>query len=469
MRNLHRLVQPLAPLCAALLLAGCGGGSNVNPDTAEPASAVDDDRLTTQAVTSPGVVQLASANAAGVAGDLGGAPCGISRDGNLVAMVSSSGNLGVDGTPFEADIFLKNLQTGAVTLVNTTATGAKIRGGGFLACHAMTPDGTWVIFRSDFGGTAGPLGTGGPAEVALLAKNTRTGELLRVTPPLQSVPNAVSYTFHSVTDSGSHVAFTAQPANRYLGVYNYEAIAPARLMVYERVGGRVRDLSEIVRLDVSGLPQASANTVALSPDGDRIAFTSRLDHPGAGDTNGKSDVFVLDLASGALVLASTDADGAQSVFAPGVLSPGHTVYRFTADGRELLYRTGHDSSIGPSGDYAKDLVQQGLRPLLVGLPGVNLSSHLVAFDESGSKALLVRRPPGGSNFSYLRDLSTGFEQRIDTTASGTVGNGQSVVGVLSAGGDHVAFQTNATNLVRLPRRAFLWQTYAKSFGSVPAQ
>lgn len=469
MRNIHRLVQPLAPLCAALLLAGCGGGSSVNPDSAEPASAVDDDRLTTQAVASPGVVQLASANAAGVAGDLGGAPCGISRDGNLVAMVSSSGNLGVDGTPFEADIFLKNLQTGEVTLVNTTATGTTIRGGAFLACHAMTPDGTWVVFRSDFGGTAGPYGTGTPAEVALLAKNTRTGALLRVTPPLQSVPNTASYTFHSVTDSGSHVAFTAQPTVRYLGGYTYATDGPARLMVFERASGAVRDLSSFARLDIpAGLP-TSTHTAALSPEGDRIAFTSSSNHPEAGDTNGESDVFVLDIASGGLVLASTDADGAQSVFAPGVLRPGHTVYRFTVDGRELLYRTGHDSSIGPSGDYAKDLVQQGLRPLLVGLPGVNLSSHLVAFDESGSKALLVRRPPGGSNFTYLRNLSTGSEQRIDTTASGTVGNGQSVWGVLSAGGDHAAFQTNATNLVRLPRRAFLWQTYAKSFGSVPAQ
>lgn len=468
MRNTQSVLLPLLPLCAALLLAGCGGGSDLDPDATEPASAADGDRLTAQAAAGPGVVRLASSDAAGRPGDLGGAPCGISRDGNLVAMVSSSGNLGVDGTPFEADIFLKNLQTGVVTLVNTTATGEKIRGGGFLACHAMTPDGTWVIFRSDFGGTAGPPGTGGPAEVALLTKNTRTGELLRVTPPLQSVPNAVSYTFHSVTDSGSHVVFTAQPANRYLGVYNYEAIAPARLMVYDRAGGTVRDLSSVVRLDVSGLPQASANTVALSPDGDRIAFTSRSDHPEAGDTNGKSDVFVLDIALGGLVLASTDADGAQSVFAPGVLSPGHTVYRFAADGRELLYRTGHDSSIGPSGVYAKDLVQQGLRPLLVGVPGVDLSSPL-AFDDSASRALLVRRTAGGSGFTFLRDLSTGSEQRVDTTASGTVGNGQSVRGVLSAGGDHVAFQTNATNLVRLPRRAFLWQTYAKSVGSGSAQ
>lgn len=469
MRNIHPQTQLLVPLCAALLLAACGGGSDVDADRAEPTTAVGDERVTAQAAASAGALRLVSANAAGAPGDLGGSPCAISRDGNLVAMVSSSGNLGVDGTPFENDIFLKNLQTGAVTLVNTTATGEKIRGGGFLACHAMTPDGTWVIFRSDFGGTAGPLGTGGPAEVALLAKNTRTGELLRVTPPLQSVPNTASYTFHSVTDSGSHVAFTAQPTNRYLGPYSYAANGPARLMVYERAGGTVRDLSSIARLDVGGLPEASANTAALSPDGDRIAFTSKLDHPEAGDTNGKSDVFVLDIASGSLALASTDADGAQSVFAPGFLSPGHTVYRFTADGRELLYRTGHDSSIGPAGDYAKDLVQQGLRPLLVGLPGVNLSSHLVTFDESGSKALLVRRPPGGSNFTYLRDLSTGTEQRIDTTASGTVGNGQSVLGVLSAGGDHVAFQTNATNLVRLPRRAFLWQAYAKSFGSGASQ
>lgn len=289
-----------------------------------------------------------------------------------------------------------------------------------------------------------------------------------MTPPLQSVPNAVSYTFHSVTDSGSHVAFTAQPANRYLGVYSFVATGPARLMIYERAGGTVRDLSALARLDVSGAPEASANTAALSPDGERIAFTSRLDHPEAGDSNGKSDVFVLDIAAGNLVLASTDADGVQSVFAAGVLSPGHTAYRFSADGRELLYRVGHDSSIGPAGVYAKDLVDQGLRPLLVGVPGVDLSSAL-AFNESASRALVVRRTPGGSDFTYVRDLSTGSEQRIDTTATGTVGNGQSVRGVLSAGGEHVAFQTDATNLVSLPRRSFRWQTYARALGVVAAQ
>jgi hypothetical protein len=468
MRNIHSVLQPLLPLCAALLVAGCGGGSDLDSAAAEPATAADGDRLTAQAAAEPGVVQLASSDAAGRPGDLGGAPCGISRDGNLVAMVSTSSNLGVVGIPFEADIFLKNLQTGVVTLVNTTATGAPMRGGAFLACHAMTPDGTWVIFRSDFGGTSGPYGTGTPSEVALLAKNTRTGALLRVTPPLQSVPNTASYTFHSVTDSGSHVAFTAQPTVRYLGGYTYATDGPARLMVFERASGAVRDLSGIARLDIpAGLP-TSTNTAALSPEGDRIAFTSNSDHPEAGDTNGKSDVLVLDIASGGLVLASTDTDGAQSVFAPGILRPGHTVYRFSADGRELLYRNGHDSSIGPAGAYAKDLVDQGLRPLLVGVPGVDFSSAL-AFDESASRALLVRRTAGGNGFTYLRDLSTGSEQRIDTTAAGTVGNGQSVRGVLSAGGEHVALQTDATNLVRLPRRTFLWQTYAKSLGSVPAQ
>jgi hypothetical protein len=468
MRNIQSVLQPLLPLCAALLLAGCGGGSTVDADASESAAAADDDRVTAQAAAGPGALRLASSNVAGRPGDLGGAPCGISRDGNLVAMVSSSSNLGAVGSPYEPDIFLKNLQTGVVTLVNTTASGALMRGGAFLACHAMTPDGTWVIFSSDFGGTSEPYGGGAPPEVALLAKNTRTGAVLRVTPPLQSVPNAVRYTFHSVTDSGSHVVFTAQPATRYLGPYSYVATGPARLMVYERAGGTVRDLSAIARLDVSGSPEASANTAALSPEGDRIAFTSRLDHPEAGDRNGKSDVFVLDLASGNLVLASTDADGLQSVFAGGFASPPRTVFRFSADGRELIYGVGHDSSIGPAGVYAKDLVDQGLRLLLAEGSGVDVLSAL-AFDESASRALLVRRTAGGSGFSYLRDLSTGSEQRIDTTAAGTVGNGQSVRGVLSAGGDHVAFQTDATNLVSLPRRTFRWQTYAKNLVAAAAQ
>ena len=468
MRSFHTLV----PLCAALVLVGCGGGADPDAaadtaaDTSDPAGAGD--RATAQAVGVPGAVRLASSDAAGRPGELGGAPCGVSRDGNLVAMVSSSSNLVAGDSNNEADIFLKNLQTGAISRVNTTATGQQMRSGAFLACHAMTPDGTWVVFRSATGAGGSPYVPGPAPEVALLAKNTRTGALLRVTPPLQSVPNTAGYTFHSVTDSGSHVAFTAQPTNRYVGPYSYVANGPARLMVYERAGGSVRDLSTVARLDVGGLPQASPNTAALSPDGDRIAFTSRVDHPEAGDSNGKSDVFVLDLESDNLVLASTDADGTQSVFDGGFQSPPHTVYRFTADGRELLYYPQHDSSIGPAGVYAKDLVQQGLRPLLVDVPGVDLYSPL-SFDESASKALLVRRSALGYDIAYLRDLASGAEQRVDTTAAGVVGNGRYARGVLSAAGDQVAFTTDANNLVSLPRRTLRVQAYAKGFGGGASQ
>ena len=54
---------------------------------------------------------------------------------------------------------------------------------------------------------------------------------------------------------------------------------------------------------------STSNLQVFSPDGSKVAFESLASNLVAGDTNGFFNIFVKDLASGAVTLVSTAADG----------------------------------------------------------------------------------------------------------------------------------------------------------------
>jgi hypothetical protein len=92
------------PACAAP--AACGGGTLDACDT-DPVTA-DTERLATfVAAVGPGTVRLASADAAGTPGDIGGQACVISADGQQVLMSSASSNLRPGESNFQTGTFLE--------------------------------------------------------------------------------------------------------------------------------------------------------------------------------------------------------------------------------------------------------------------------------------------------------------------------------------------------------------------------
>ncbi|NJN00214.1 MAG: WD40 repeat domain-containing protein, partial [Aquincola sp.] len=256
--------------CAAI--TACGGGTQDAGDSVAT-TADTETRVTIASAASPGAVRLASANEAGTPGTTGGQVCAISGDGQEVLMDSASNNLVPGDGNFQRDLFLKNLDTGAVTRVNTSATGVPIVNR--LTCHGMSQDGTWVVFTADSGGSGQVYVPGAEVEPTLMLKNTRTGELLRVSPPRSSLPNVSSFTFGSITTDGSRVAFIAQPTTTYQGPYSYAALGPARLLVYDRPQRQVLDLSATALLDAGpGLFYQANNRAVISPDGSQVASGS---------------------------------------------------------------------------------------------------------------------------------------------------------------------------------------------------
>ena len=453
----HPLPRHALSVLACTVLAACGGGTPDDSDTAATATAAEpESRAAIASTTSPGAVRLASANASGTPGNLGGRVCAISADGQKVLMITPSSNLVSGDSNSSDDLFLKDLGTGAVTQVNTSPAGAPLVNRTQLLCHDMTPDATWVAFTSSTGGGNSFLDPGTPLESTLMLKNIRSGELLRVSPTRGSLPNTQGFTFGSMTPDGSRVAFIAQPTVTYLGAYNWVVNGPARLMVYDRPTGQVLDLSGTALLDAVVGP--STNRALISPDGREVAFDSRRNHPAAGDNNGQHDVLLADVATGAVRLA-------------GLVSQGNPVlHRYTADGLRLVVEYPNDGPLGVGGLYAATLATGG-STLLMPVPSSESNRpRAYRVDDTASRVAFLRFDPATAQrqYAFVRDTATGSEQRADRSATNVNGNGNTTSFAISGDGQHVALGSSSTNLLRLPRNTFVWQVYVKTLSAAPA-
>jgi Tol biopolymer transport system component len=442
-------------LCAVVLaLAACGGGDALD-DTqesalgADPASADDgsqasDGRAQAASSTAAGTLELVSSDASGTArsgyiGALEAGSCGMSADGRLVLFNSDASNLVAGDSNARTDVFLKNLNTGAVTRVSTQSNGAQMAAGA--SCVALTPDGSRALLRAPTGGT-------------LWVKNLGSGTLVQVTPAPDSIPQNTGFTGGAISDDANLVVFKTAPTTIFLGAFQFVNAVPRRLMLRD-----LRDNSLVTLPTDDGVVangEVGIAPAALSPDGTLVAFASTSSSLVADDGNGQLDVFVRNLATGTATLVSRDGTGAPA--APTV--SGFFQYynvRFAADGL-LQFYAAQPSTLGPRGEYATDLGTQQTSLLLSDSEGS--SAQLFA---DGRRLAFLRNIPGSSNFrAFVRELGTGTEQVVNTTASGTIGNGNVNSVQVSRDGSSVAFGSNARNLIKPKPPAGSYQVYRKA-------
>ncbi len=105
--------------------------------------------------------------------------------------------------------------------------------------------------------------------------------------------------------------------------------------------------------------QQGASQPSLSADGSVVAFTTDADNLDPADTDGRADVYVRDLGSGAVRLASVNADGIKGAAPSGEpsLSGDGTIVAFATGSANLL-----PEDTDPSSDvYVKDLTDGSLQ------------------------------------------------------------------------------------------------------------
>lgn len=451
--------RTLLALCALVALGACGGGGSDDELAAETAADESRSEALAKRRTPPppppppppsppsppvdstvvGALALASSTATGQSRE-GFAPCGISADGNLVAFVSSSASLVTGDTNGVDDVFLKNLQTGAVQRISTSATGAQLTD--HSSCRQMTPDGRFVLL-------------GGSSTQPLVLKDVRTGAATPIYPAANSIPNNLGFSGGSMSDDGKVIAFVTQPTQTYVAPYNFVNNIPARIMVRNLATGSMTTLATDNGRTADGEIVLGHLNARVSPDGRRVAFVSSASTLVAADTNQSPDVFVRDLATGSTTLVTSSSNGAPMT---GRTPLYHVEW---VNNAVVQFDTTTATSLGPTGEYLKNVDTGALQFLLGpedGAPAV-VSADL-------SKVVFGRLYGSGwDRRIFSRDLATGREQVVSSSSSGVPGNGNANVGLISRHGARVVFGSNATNLFSPRPPAGSFQIYVKTIGT----
>ena len=308
----------------------------------------------------------------------------LSGDGRYVAFISEASNLVAGDTNLYRDVFVKDLQTGSVTLVSTAVEGSQANG------HSEQPmlsaDGRYVVFAS----RASNLVLGDSYDSSdIFVKDLQTGSLTLVSTAAdgsQAVGNSVK---PMISADGRFVTFSSAANNLGAGDLNFHE----DVFIKDLQTGAISRVSTAA--DGSEADSRSYDPV-LSADGRYVAFNSYASNLVPGDTNGTHDVFIKDLQTGAINRVSTAADGSQA----NSVSSGPV---FSANGRFVAF-------------YSS-------------------ASNLVAGDGNGTTDV------------FVKDLQTGAIGRVSIAAGGINLNNASYEPVLSADGQFVVFSSEASNLV----------------------
>lgn len=307
-----------------------------------------------------------------------------SADGRYVAFSSIASNLTPGDTNNQYDVFVRDMQNGQLVCVSLTPTGRTGNGDSYDV--KLSEHGRFAAFTSQ----ASNLVPGDHNEFAdIFVFDLLTGLLERVSVNSQGREANLPCGLASLSGDGRYVAFES---------YSVNLAGPTHPGVREIfLRDRLLGTTSIASVGLGGTPANNSSAHAsFSLDGSTLAFDSWAGNLVPDDSNSGIDVFVLDLASGAIRLVSVPSGGGSS-------SSACNHATLSADGK------------------------------------------LVAF-QSAAKNLV----PGDTNQvadCFVRDLVAGTTERISLSTGGSQGDSHSGRPVISADGRLVVFHSHASNLV----------------------
>jgi Tol biopolymer transport system component len=329
-------------------------------------------------------VDLSSSLLTTVPGNAASYQPALSADGRYAAFASAADNLVAGDTNGAGDVFVKDLQTGAIQRVSTSSTGTAANAAS--SDPHLSADGRYVTFASDATNLV-PLDLNNSSDV--FVKDLQSGILvLASSDALGAGAGGASYD-PSLSPDGRYVAFTSAAED----LVNGDTNSDVDVFVKDLASGTVT----LVSIDATGAQtDDDSSHAALSTDGRFVAFESRATNLVDGDTNEVCDVFLKDLLTGAIARVSVDYAGAQGV------------------------GSSYDASLSADGRHVAFLSDAG---------------NLVPIDTNALCDV------------FVKDMQTGAIFRASTDSNGNQANRSVSTATLSGDGRHVAFITSATNLV----------------------
>lgn len=343
----------------------------------------------------------------------------VSDDGQLVAFESDANNLigyKTDGSVADdnsqKDVFVKG-QNGSIIRVSTAPNGAG--GNGASESPTISSDGKYVAFRSaasnliiDASGNSRDTNNFPDIFVKRVRNENGelidNGELVRVSTKASGAHANNNSLLPTISWDGTYVAFTSYasdlvPNDDYTGdIYRKMVIVNGQLVENGPI--------DLVSRNSAQYGSAKGTAVSIDPsisgDGRYVAFTSDASNllgPG-NDVNSARDVFVKDILTGNVILASADWKG--------------------------------DPSISTTSNMCSS-------------PSISGDGRYVTFQSSAWNIFPYTTNPQSNVF--VKDNQTGAIKSLAVDYSGRSGGNSSTLPRISSDGRYIVFQSLAPNLV----------------------
>src|SRR5438876_1533829 len=253
----------------------------------------------------------------------------------------------------------------------------------------------------------------------------------------------------AVSADGVVVAFDSEATNLVGGDTN----GAVDVFVRDRASGR----TERVSVSSKGKQGDSGSSApAVSGDGRFVAFSSGASNLVAGDTNGRSDIFVHDRLTGETTRVSVAADGRQGDNNSGIgtaaISADGRFVAFTSDASNLVPQTApgrhiyvKDRSTGAIERVSVDSHGNPAVGFVAASPAISGDGRFVAFASSANN--LVKKDTNGTTDVFVHDRVTGRTVRASVDSAGAESNDVSFRPDLNGDGRFVVFDSAASNLV----------------------
>jgi Tol biopolymer transport system component len=388
----------------------------------------------------PAVTVRVSISSAGLEGDLVSRTPSISADGQIIVFASEATNLVVGDTNNAQDIFLyhdwdHDWLDGTTERVSLNAQGQEANGAS--SWPEISSDGSTVAFSS----TATNLVDGDMNGVEdVFVVDLQSGGV-------EQVSNANAASNQPVISSdGRFVAFVSAATNLVSGATS----GLEEIYLFDRLYGSLQWVSVPLSGSVNDGP---CGEVAISADGNWVAFSSSSTQLVLGDNNGRRDIFLWDRTAVSLerVSVTQTGDEAQgSSYLPAL----------SADGQFIVFRSHASNLVADDTNFMGDIF---LRDHLNGTlerinvsttgeqalggpsdePAISADGRFTVFRSYATN--LVPNDNNGRSDIFVRDLQ-GITSRASVDSFGLESNGSNYSPVINDDGAAIVFYSEADNL-----------------------
>lgn len=358
----------------------------------------------------------------------------ISADGRFAVFTSASSGFVPGDTNNRDDVFMRDLESGAITRVSLTAAGGQANGNSFAL--DVSPDGRFVVFSSFSSNLAPPAS--GFTQVYLRDRAGAVTELISVA--MSGAPTNETSLDGAMSADGGRVAFASVASNIVPGDTN----GKYDIFLRERSSG----VTTLLTVGASGEPaNGNSRNPTITSDGRYVFYES-------GATNLLSD----GLADGGhIYMCDTQTGTTTRITQPGA---GGAVPRVSGDGRFVVFISSSPvyapgNAFGVDHVILHDRITGEFRLVSETFGGVtpvhdarhariSRDGRFVAFD-SRSPGLV---PGFGGEFSgvFLYDREINRLALVSLTSAGTAPNGPSEAATVADGGARVVFQSDSESM-----------------------